>query len=59
MFSCPVYKYPKRNDKYLIFRVKLQPEPKGAPPEIRVLLQLWHGDFAVLLYYAARHDEDK
>jgi dynein heavy chain len=32
MFSCPVYKYPKRNDKYLIFRVKLQPEPKGAPP---------------------------
>lgn len=23
-YSCPVYKYPKRNDKYLIFRVFLK-----------------------------------
>jgi len=25
-YDCPVYKYPKRNDKYLIFRVLLKPE---------------------------------
>lgn len=24
MYDCPVYKYPKRTDKYLIFRVKLR-----------------------------------
>lgn len=23
-YSCPVYKYPRRNDKYLIFRVNLK-----------------------------------
>jgi len=31
-YNCPVYKYPKRNDKYLIFRVFLKPEAQGAPP---------------------------
>mmetsp|Transcript_11627 Transcript_11627/g.17629 ORF Transcript_11627/g.17629 Transcript_11627/m.17629 type:complete len:171 (+) Transcript_11627:5344-5856(+) len=31
-FSCPVYKYPKRNDKYLIFRCFLKAEAAGAPP---------------------------
>jgi dynein heavy chain len=31
-YNCPVYKYPKRNDKYLIFRVFLKPEATGAPP---------------------------
>jgi hypothetical protein len=30
-----VYKYPKRNNKYLIFRIKLQHEPKGAPPGLK------------------------
>ena len=25
-YSCPVYKYPKRTDKYLIFRVNLKCE---------------------------------
>jgi dynein heavy chain len=25
-YNCPVYKYPKRSDKYLIFRVYLKPE---------------------------------
>jgi dynein heavy chain len=30
-YNCPVYKYPKRNDKYLIFRVYLKPEAQGAP----------------------------
>lgn len=30
-FSCPVYKYPKRNDKYLIFRCYLKAEAPGAP----------------------------
>ena len=29
-FSCPVYKYPKRNDKYLIFRCYLKAEAPGA-----------------------------
>jgi dynein heavy chain len=28
-YSCPVYKYPKRNDKYLIFRVPLKCEGQG------------------------------
>ena len=27
-FSCPVYKYQARNDKYLIFRVNLNATPK-------------------------------
>jgi len=31
-YNCPVYKYPKRNDKYLIFRVYLKAESQGAPP---------------------------
>ena len=31
-YDCPVYKYPKRNDKYLIFRVYLKAEAQGAPP---------------------------
>ena len=31
-YLCPVYKYPKRNDKYLIFRVYLKAESQGAPP---------------------------
>jgi dynein heavy chain len=31
-YNCPVYKYPKRNDKYLIFRVFLKAESQGAPP---------------------------
>ena len=26
MYQCPVYKYPVRNDKYLIFRVNLKCE---------------------------------
>jgi len=30
-FLCPVYKYPKRNDKYLIFRCYLKAEAPGAP----------------------------
>merc|ERR1719238_1092069 len=30
-FHCPVYKYPKRNDKYLIFRCYLKAEAPGAP----------------------------
>jgi dynein heavy chain len=30
-FSCPVYKYPKRNDKYLIFNCMLKAEAPGAP----------------------------
>lgn len=25
-YSCPIYKYPKRNDKYLITRVWLRPD---------------------------------
>jgi dynein heavy chain len=28
-YSCPVYKYPKRNDKYLIFRVDLKCDTQG------------------------------
>jgi len=28
-YSCPVYKYPKRTDKYLIFRVGLPCEGSG------------------------------
>lgn len=28
-YSCPVYKYPKRNDKYLIFRVMLKCDAQG------------------------------
>jgi len=30
-FSCPVYKYPLRNDRYLIFRCYLKAEAAGAP----------------------------
>lgn len=30
-YNCPVYKYPKRNDKYLIFRCFLKAEAQGAP----------------------------
>jgi len=30
-YNCPVYKYPKRNDKYLIFRCYLKAEAPGAP----------------------------
>ena len=26
-YHCPVYKYPKRNDKYLVTKVYLKPEP--------------------------------
>jgi len=29
-YDCPVYKYPKRSDKYLIFRVFLKPEGQQA-----------------------------
>jgi len=29
-YSCPVYKYPKRNDRYLIFRCYLKAESPGA-----------------------------
>jgi len=25
-YDCPVYKYPKRSDRYIIFRVFLKPE---------------------------------
>jgi dynein heavy chain len=28
-YSCPVYKYPKRNDKYLVFRVNLNCDTQG------------------------------
>ena len=28
-YSCPVYKYPKRNDRYLIFRVNLKCDAQG------------------------------
>jgi len=28
-YSCPVYKYPKRNDRYIIFRVGLPCEGSG------------------------------
>ena len=28
-YSCPVYKYPKRNDRYLIFRVALKCDSQG------------------------------
>jgi dynein heavy chain len=28
-YQCPVYKYPKRNDKYLIFRVGLKCDAQG------------------------------
>jgi len=46
MYNCPVYKYPRRNDKYLVFRVNLRGEgqtggqtgnslaPKGIKSEI-------------------------
>ena len=30
MYSCPVYKYPKRTDRYLIFRVNLKSEGGNA-----------------------------
>jgi dynein heavy chain len=30
-YFCPVYKYPKRNDRYLIFRCYLKAESPGAP----------------------------
>jgi dynein heavy chain, axonemal len=47
MFSCPVYKYPKRNDKYLIFRVMLKCDvpggtnalPKGVTPPMKWKMQ--------------------
>lgn len=29
VYSCPVYKYPKRNDRYLIFRVNLKCDAQG------------------------------
>jgi len=29
-YFCPVYKYPRRNDKYLIFRCYLKAEAQGA-----------------------------
>jgi len=32
-YSCPVYKYKMRNDKYFIFRVFLAAEPKNATNE--------------------------
>jgi len=31
LYSCPVYKYPMRNDKYLIFRTGIKAEQAGAP----------------------------
>lgn len=45
MYNCPVYKYPRRNDKYLVFRVMLKGEgqaggqasslaPKGMKSEV-------------------------
>lgn len=45
MYNCPVYKYPRRNDKYLVFRVMLRAEgqaggqsnnlaPKGMKAEV-------------------------
>jgi len=33
-FQCPVYKYPKRNDKYRIFYAFLKPETSGAPASL-------------------------
>jgi len=30
-YYCPVYKYPLRNDRYLIFRCYLKAEAAGAP----------------------------
>ena len=30
-YSCPIYKYPKRNDKYLITRVWLRPDSNREP----------------------------
>lgn len=30
-YDCPVYKYPKRSDKYLVFRVLLRPEGQNYP----------------------------
>jgi len=30
-YKCPVYKYPKRNDRYLVFRCFLKAEGQGAP----------------------------
>lgn len=30
-YSCPIYKYPKRNDKYLITRVWLRPDSNKEP----------------------------
>jgi dynein heavy chain len=31
-YDCPVYKYPKRSDRYLIFRVFLKPEGASVAP---------------------------
>lgn len=31
LYQCPVYKYPMRNDKYLIFRTGIKAESSGAP----------------------------
>jgi len=28
-YSCPIYKYPKRNDKYLITRINLNAAPQS------------------------------
>lgn len=33
-FSCPVYKYPKRNDRYLIFRVFLKCDAPGGTTQL-------------------------
>jgi dynein heavy chain len=33
-YSCPVYKYPKRNDRYLIFRPWLKAD--GAPGSLKL-----------------------
>jgi len=30
-YNCPIYKYPKRNDKYLITRCYLKPEANPNP----------------------------
>lgn len=29
MYACPVYKYPKRTDKYFIFKVNLKSDGQG------------------------------
>jgi len=32
LYKCPVYKYPMRNDRYLIFRPGIKAENPGGPP---------------------------